>query len=85
MKKPILSGAMELLTVVWRQSQRTRQQPFVNQALAAQALALLGRLFWHGTIDYHGAFLNLASGKSTPLPSDPKQWQRLSRWNRRAA
>jgi PRTRC genetic system ThiF family protein len=63
----------------------TRQQPFVNQALAAQALALLGRLFWHGTIDYHGAFLNLASGKSTPLPSDPKQWQRLSRWNRRAA
>ena len=25
MKKPILSGAMELLTVVWRQSQRTRQ------------------------------------------------------------
>src|ERR1035441_4173273 len=25
MKQPILSGAMELLTVVWRQSQRTRQ------------------------------------------------------------
>ena len=63
----------------------TRQQPFVNQALAAQALALLSRLFWHGSIDYHGAFLNLATGKSTPLPIDPKQWQRLSRWNRRAA
>ena len=25
MKQPILSGAMELLTVVWRQSHRTRQ------------------------------------------------------------
>jgi PRTRC genetic system ThiF family protein len=62
----------------------TRQQPFVNQALATQALALLSRLFWHGSIDYHGAFLNLATGKSTPLPIDPKQWQRLSRWNRRA-
>jgi hypothetical protein len=45
----------------------------------------LSRLFWHGSIDYHGAFLNLATGKSTPLPIDPKQWQRLSRWNRRAA
>jgi hypothetical protein len=61
----------------------TRQQPFLNQALAAQALALLSRL--HGSIDYHGAFLNLATGKTTPLPIDPKQWQRLSRWNRRAA
>jgi PRTRC genetic system ThiF family protein len=63
----------------------TKQQPFVNQVLAAQALALLGRLFWHGSIDYHGAFLNLATGKSTPLPIDPKQWQRLSRWNRKKA
>jgi hypothetical protein len=62
----------------------TRQQPFVNQVLAAQALALLSRLFWHGSIDYHGAFVNLATCKSTPLPIDHKQWQRLSRWNRRA-
>ena len=58
---------------------------FRSQALAAQSLALLSRLFWHRSIDYHGAFLNLATGKSTPLPIDPKQWQRLSRWNRRAA
>jgi PRTRC genetic system ThiF family protein len=63
----------------------TRQQPFVNQALAMQALALLGRLFWDGKIQYHGSFLNLVTGKSTPLPIDPKQWQRMVRWNRKAA
>src|ERR1019366_9318828 len=64
--------------------------PCLHQAMRALGLqglqvTLLGRLFWHGSIDYHGAFLNLATGKSTPLPIDQKQWQRLSRWNRKKA
>ena len=63
----------------------TRQQPFVNQVLAMQALAMLSRLLWDGGVPYHGAFVNLATGKTTPLPVDCKQWERLKRWNRKKA
>ena len=42
----------------------TQQEPFVNQVLAFQALALLGRLFRYGRIDYHGAFMNLETGET---------------------
>jgi len=63
----------------------TKQQPFVNQTLAMQALAMLSRLFWDGKIGYHGLFTNLVTGRTTPLPIDPKQWQRLKRWEKRAA
>jgi hypothetical protein len=42
MNSDIVPGCVEALT---------RQQPFVNQALATQSLALLSRLFWHGSID----------------------------------
>ena len=31
-----------------------RQEPFINQTLAYQALAMLARLFRHGRISYHG-------------------------------
>ncbi len=48
-----------------------KQEPFVNQTLAYHALALLARVFRHGSISYHGAFLNLATGKVQPLPIDP--------------
>ena len=63
----------------------TKQQPFVNQTLAMQALAMLSRLFWDGRIGYHGLFTNLVTGLTTPLPIDPRQWQRLKRWERKAA
>ncbi len=36
-----------------------RQEPFVNQLLAYHALALLTRLFRHGRIEHHGAFVNV--------------------------
>lgn len=54
-----------------------RQEPFVNQTLAYQSLALLARLFRYGRISHHGGFLNLATGKMSSLPVDPSVWQRL--------
>lgn len=63
----------------------TKQQPFVNQVLAMHALALLSRLFWDGQVAYHGGFMNLETGKVTPLPVDPEQWKRLSKWNKKIA
>jgi len=45
-----------------------RQEPFINQALAYHALAMLARLFRHGELAYHGGFVNLASGRMAPLP-----------------
>lgn len=54
-----------------------RQEPFVNQALACQALAMLARLFRYGRLTYHGGFVNLRNGRTTPLPVDPRMWARL--------
>ena len=36
-----------------------RQEPFVNQTLAYQALAMLARLFRYGHLNHHGSFVNL--------------------------
>lgn len=58
-----------------------RQEPFVNQTLAYQALAMLGRLFRHGRISYHGGFLNIATGHTSSLPVDPAVWQRIASQN----
>lgn len=44
-----------------------RQEPFINQGLVYQALALLARLFRHGEVGYHGAFIDLKSGRMAPL------------------
>lgn len=44
-----------------------RQEPFINQVLAYQALALLARLFRHGEISYQGGFINLTCGRMSPL------------------
>jgi sulfur-carrier protein adenylyltransferase/sulfurtransferase len=58
-----------------------RQEPFVNQLLAQHTLALLGRLFRYGTISYHGGFVSLVSGASTPLRIDVTTWKRIKRLN----
>ena len=44
-----------------------RQEPFINQVLAYQALALLARLFRHGEISYQGGFINLSGGRMSAL------------------
>jgi len=43
-----------------------RQEPFINQTLAYQALAMLARLFRHGEITHHGGFVSLANGRMAP-------------------
>jgi len=54
-----------------------RQEPFVNQTLAYQALAMLARLFRYGRLSYHGGFVNLRTGRTTSLPVDPVLWHRM--------
>ena len=46
----------------------TRQEPFVNQNLAYQALGMLTQLLRHGSLSYQGGFCNLATGQLVPLP-----------------
>src|SRR5258708_16995019 len=54
-----------------------RHEPFVNQTLAYQALAMLARLFRHGRPSYHGGFVNLRTGRTASLAVDPIVWQRI--------
>jgi hypothetical protein len=49
----------------------------VNQTLAYQALAMLARLFRYSRLDYHGSFVNLRNGRTTPIPVDPQVWARM--------
>lgn len=44
-----------------------RQEPFINQVLAYQALALLARLFRHGEVRHHGGFIDVKGGRMAPL------------------
>lgn len=54
-----------------------RQEPFVNATLANHALALLARLFRHGSITHHGAFVNVAGSRVQPLAVNPSTWRGL--------
>jgi len=60
-----------------------RQEPFVNSTLAQHALALLARLFRYGHINYHGGFINLATGVTSVLRIDPQYWKRNPRVSKR--
>jgi hypothetical protein len=51
----------------------TRQEPFINQNLAYQALAMLTQLLRHGYLSYQGGFCNLATGQLMPLPIRPAE------------
>lgn len=59
-----------------------RQEPFVNPTLANHALALLARLFRHGSTAYHGAFVNVAVSRVQPLLADRNSWRALRRRGR---
>jgi len=54
-----------------------RQEPFINQTLAACALAMLARLFRYGRLIHHGGFFNAGTGQMTALPVDPDLWRRI--------
>ena len=56
-----------------------RQEPFVNATLANHALALMAALFRHGSLTYHGAFVNVAGSRVHPLLAEPKVWRALRR------
>jgi PRTRC genetic system ThiF family protein len=56
-----------------------RQHAFVNQALAYHALALLARLFRYGSIEHHGAFVDVARNRVQPLPISPELWKTMGR------
>ncbi len=60
-----------------------RQEPFVNSTLANHALALLARLFRHGAITYHGAFVNVGGSRVQPIAVDRAVWQQLRRRGRK--
>ena len=45
----------------------TRQEPFINQNLAYQSLALITQLLRRGSLTYQGGFCNLATGQLVPL------------------
>jgi PRTRC genetic system ThiF family protein len=54
-----------------------KQHLFVNQAVATCALQILWQLLRTGQIDWHGAFINLRTGRTAPLAVDPDAWERM--------
>ena len=54
-----------------------RQEPFINQTLAASALAMLAQLFRYGKLSHHGAFFNAKSGIMSALPVNPALWSKM--------
>jgi PRTRC genetic system ThiF family protein len=62
-----------------------RQEPFINQTLAASALAMLARLFRYGRLCHHGGFFNAGTGQMTCLPVDPELWRRVRNSQRKRA
>jgi PRTRC genetic system ThiF family protein len=54
-----------------------RQEPFINQTLAASALAMLARLFRYGRLCHHGGFFNAGTGQISALAVDPELWRRI--------
>ena len=54
-----------------------RQEPFINQTLAASALAMLARLFRYGRLRHHGGFFNAETGQTVAIPIDPALWRTI--------
>lgn len=54
-----------------------KQDLFTNRLIADTAMNLLWRLFRHSEIESHGAFVNLQTMRTNPLPVDPEGWERL--------
>lgn len=54
-----------------------RQELFVNEAIALPAKTLIWKLLTAHELDWHGAFVDLDSGRTTTLPVDPQAWKRF--------
>jgi PRTRC genetic system ThiF family protein len=55
----------------------SRQDLFIGSSISLAAGDLLWKLFRQGGIDNHGAYVNLTSGTTNPLPVDPETWKRI--------
>jgi PRTRC genetic system ThiF family protein len=54
-----------------------KQSLVINQAISVQAFNLLWTLFRTGTLTYSAVFVNLATGRTNPVPIDPAAWARF--------
>lgn len=54
-----------------------KQDLFTNRAIADAAMNLLWKLFRYGESEIHGAFVNLQTMRTNPLPIDPVAWARM--------
>ncbi|OLL27198.1 thiamine biosynthesis protein ThiF [Burkholderia sp. SRS-W-2-2016] len=54
-----------------------KQSLVINSAIAVQAFNLLWTLFRTGSLKYSGVFVNLATGRTNPIPIDPAAWARF--------
>jgi len=52
----------------------TRQDLFVNRAVAGAGLQILWQLFRDGMISHHGAWINVQTLDTRPMPIDPVSW-----------
>jgi PRTRC genetic system ThiF family protein len=54
-----------------------KQSLVINSAVAVQAFNLLWTLYRTGSLKYSGVFVNLATGRTNPIPIDPGAWARF--------
>lgn len=54
-----------------------KQSLVINQAISVQAFNLLWSLFRNGGLSYSAVFVNLATGRTNPVPIDPGAWTRF--------
>ncbi|KVR82618.1 PRTRC system ThiF family protein [Burkholderia vietnamiensis] len=54
-----------------------KQSLVINQAISVQAFNLLWTLFRTGSLTYSAVFVNLATGRTNPVPIDPAAWARF--------
>ena len=54
-----------------------KQSLFVNMTMANAAMSLLWNLLRYGEISHHGQFVNIKSGRATPLAINPEAWKRF--------
>jgi PRTRC genetic system ThiF family protein len=54
-----------------------KQSLVINQAIAVQAFNMLWTMFRTGHVPFSGVFVNLATGRTNPIPVDPVAWARF--------
>jgi PRTRC genetic system ThiF family protein len=54
-----------------------RQDLMTNRFMADAANNLLWRMLRYGEMEHHGVFVDVPSGRSTPMPVDPNYWASL--------